>query len=46
LKTTTRVLVEATEIRLRNNGTRVPANIGDKLFQPFFTTRSTGAIGF
>jgi signal transduction histidine kinase len=30
------------EIRIRDNGTGVPASVRDKLFQPFFTTKPTG----
>jgi two-component system, NtrC family, sensor kinase len=33
---------EAVEIRVRDNGTGIPADIRDKLFQPFFTTKPTG----
>ena len=42
LKVTTRDLGDAVEIRVRDNGVGVPANIRDKLFQPFFTTKPTG----
>jgi GAF domain-containing protein len=42
LKLTTRDLGEAVEIRVRDNGTGIPADIRDKLFQPFFTTKPTG----
>lgn len=30
------------EIRVRDNGTGIPADIRDKLFQPFFTAKPTG----
>src|ERR1700680_3255754 len=30
------------EIRVRDNGTGIPPEIRDKLFQPFFTTKPTG----
>ena len=30
------------EIRVRDNGTGIPAEIREKLFQPFFTTKPTG----
>ena len=42
LKVTTRDAGEAVEIRVRDNGTGIPADIRDKLFQPFFTTKPTG----
>ena len=42
LKVTTRDTGEAAEIRVRDNGTGIPADIRDKLFQPFFTTKPTG----
>jgi signal transduction histidine kinase len=29
-------------IRVRDNGTGIPPEIRDKLFQPFFTTKPTG----
>jgi signal transduction histidine kinase len=32
----------AVEVRVRDNGTRIPPEIKDKLFQPFFTTKPTG----
>ena len=42
LRISTRDLGDAMEIRVRDNGTGVPADIRDKLFQPFFTTKPTG----
>ena len=42
LKLTTRDAGEAVDIRVRDNGTGIPADIRDKLFQPFFTTKPTG----
>ena len=39
---TTRNLGEAVEIRVRDNGTGIPPEIRDKLFQPLFTTKPTG----
>ena len=33
---------EAVEIRVRDNGIGISADIRDKLFQPFFTTKPTG----
>jgi len=42
LKVTTRDLGHAVEMAVRDNGTGIPAEIKDKLFQPFFTTKPTG----
>jgi signal transduction histidine kinase len=42
LKVITRDLDDAVEIRVWDNGTGIPADIRDKLFQPFFTTKPTG----
>ena len=42
LQVSTRDLGEAVEIRVRDNGTGIPPDIRDQLFQPFFTTRPTG----
>jgi signal transduction histidine kinase len=42
LKVTTRDLGADVEIRVRDNGTGIPAEIRDKLFQPFFTTKPSG----
>jgi two-component system NtrC family sensor kinase len=39
---TTREDSEAVEIRVRDNGTGIPPEIQDQLFQPFFTTKPTG----
>jgi len=41
-RVSTRDLGEAVEIRVRDNGTGIPPEIRDKLFQPFFTTKPTG----
>jgi PAS domain S-box-containing protein len=42
LKVSTCDLGDAVEMRVRDNGTGIPAEIKDKLFQPFFTTKPTG----
>jgi signal transduction histidine kinase len=42
LRAATRDLGDAVEVRVRDNGSGVPAEVRDKLFQPFFTTKPTG----
>ena len=42
LKVTTHDAGEAVEIHVRDNGIGISADIRDKLFQPFFTTKPTG----
>ena len=42
LRVATRDLGAAVEVRVRDNGTGIPSEIRDKLFQPFFTTKPTG----
>ncbi|HEV2100051.1 MAG TPA: ATP-binding protein [Stellaceae bacterium] len=42
LTLTTRNLGDAIEVRVRDNGTGIPPEVRDKLFQPFFTTKPTG----
>jgi signal transduction histidine kinase len=42
LSATTRDLGEAVEIRIRDNGTGIPPEVKQKIFNPFFTTKPTG----
>jgi len=42
LQVSTRDLEDAVEVRVRDNGTGIPLEIRDQLFQPFFTTKPTG----
>jgi two-component system, NtrC family, sensor kinase len=42
LRVMTKDLGDTVEIRVRDNGTGIPPEIRDKLFQPFFTTKPTG----
>jgi signal transduction histidine kinase len=42
LKVATRDLGGEVEIRVRDNGTGIPPESRDRLFQPFFTTKPTG----
>ncbi|MDH6259571.1 GAF domain-containing protein [Bradyrhizobium sp. BR13661] len=42
LSTTTRRAGNTVEIRIRDNGTGIPAEIREKIFNPFFTTKPTG----
>jgi len=42
LTVSTRDLGKAVEIKVRDNGTGIPPEIRDQLFQPFFTTKPTG----
>ena len=38
----TRNLGKAVEIRIRDNGTGIPPEVREKMFNPFFTTKPTG----
>jgi signal transduction histidine kinase/ligand-binding sensor domain-containing protein len=38
----TKNLGDKIEIRIRDNGSGIPANIRDRIFNPFFTTKPTG----
>ena len=38
----TRMAAASVEIRIRDNGPGIPQDIHEKIFQPFFTTKSTG----
>jgi signal transduction histidine kinase len=42
LMVTTRDVGKAVEVRVRDNGSGIPTEIRDKLFQPFFSTKPTG----
>jgi signal transduction histidine kinase len=42
IKVSTRDLGEAVEVRVRDNGSGIPPEVREKLFQPFFTTKPTG----
>jgi GAF domain-containing protein len=42
LHAATRNLGDTVEIRIRDNGTGIPAEVKDKMFNPFFTTKPAG----
>jgi two-component system, NtrC family, sensor kinase len=42
LKAATRNLGDNVEIRIRDNGTGIPSDIREKIFNPFFTTKPAG----
>ena len=42
LKASTRGLGDVVEIRVRDNGTGIPARVVDQIFTPFFTTKPAG----
>jgi signal transduction histidine kinase len=42
VRATTKNLGDTVEIRIRDNGTGIPAEVKEKMFNPFFTTKPAG----
>jgi two-component system, NtrC family, sensor kinase len=42
LRASTKSLGDTVEIRIRDNGTGIPSEVKDKMFNPFFTTKPAG----
>jgi signal transduction histidine kinase/ligand-binding sensor domain-containing protein len=42
VEVSTKKIVDKVEIRVKDNGDGIPANVVEKIFQPFFTTKPTG----